>query len=96
MTSFDGTVVSTVTECVEKTGSIDSSQDHTLRSQSTIVSAGMASGGQTTTSTNSQLRKLGSKDVLRQVMVQDIGWASQVIYVPRDFYHNSLYHLFFQ
>ena len=82
MTSFDGTVVSTVTDCVEKTGSgsIDSSQDRTLWSQSTIVGAGMASGGQTTTSpTNSQLRKIGSKDVLRQVMVQDIGWASQVI-----------------
>ena len=79
MTSFDGTVVSTVTDCIEKTGSADSSQDHTLRSQSTVVSGGMASGGHTTTSpTNSQLRKIGSKDVLRQVMVQEIGWASQV------------------
>ena len=73
MTSFDGTVVSTVTDCIEKTGSNNSSQDHTLRAQS-------AAGGQTTTSpTNSQLRKIGSKDVLRQVMVQDIGWASQVL-----------------
>ena len=80
MTSFDGTVVSTVTDCVEKTGSTDNSHNHTLRAQSTVGGGGgMATGGQTTTSpTNSQLRKLGSKDVLRQVMVPDIGWASQV------------------
>ena len=80
MTSFDGTVVSTVTDCIEKTGSNDNSNDHTLRAQSTVGGGAMAMGGQTTTSpTNSQLRKLGSKDVLRQVMVPDIGWASQVL-----------------
>ncbi|XP_053399578.1 serine/threonine-protein kinase PLK4-like isoform X2 [Mercenaria mercenaria] len=71
MTSFDGTVVSTVTDCGEKMKS-DSCHDNTMRSQSTVM------GAQANTSpTSSHVRKLNAKDVLRQVMVHEIGWASQ-------------------
>lgn len=71
MTSFDGTVVSTVTECGDKVKS-DSCHDNTIRSQSTVL------GAQANTSpTGSHVRKLTAKDVLRQVMVHEIGWASQ-------------------
>ena len=75
MTSFDGTVVSTVTDCGEKMKS-DSCHDNTMRSQSTVMG-----GAKTNTSpTSSHVRKLNAKDVLRQVMVHEIGWASQVNY----------------
>ena len=82
MTSFDGTVVSTVTDCVEKTKSTENIADHTLRAQSSTQSCLPVS----TSPTGSQLRKLGPKDVLRQVLVKDIGWASQVgINLPYPF-----------
>lgn len=74
MTSFDGTVVSTVTECGESTKAADGCHDNTIRSQSTMLGA----QGSNTSPTGSHVRKFTAKDVLRQVMVQDIGWASQV------------------
>lgn len=63
MTSFDGTVVSVVTDCVDKT----KTGDHTLQSQ----------GATNISPTSSHIRKMTGKDILRQVMVKDIGWASQ-------------------
>ncbi|XP_060586967.1 serine/threonine-protein kinase PLK4-like isoform X2 [Ruditapes philippinarum] len=72
MTSFDGTVVSTVTDCGEKMKS-DSCHDNTMRSQSTVMGGAQAN----TSPTSSHVRKLNGKDVLRQVMVHEIGWASQ-------------------
>lgn len=74
MTSFDGTVVSTITECGESKKAAESCHDNTIRSQSTVVGA----QGCNTSPTGSHVRKVSAKDVLRQVMVQDIGWASQV------------------
>ncbi|KAL4230044.1 Serine/threonine-protein kinase plk4 [Mactra antiquata] len=72
MTSFDGTVVSTVTDCGEKVQSNNNYHDNTIRSQSTMMGA---EGG--SSPTGSHVRKFTAKDVLRQVMVNDIGWASQ-------------------
>lgn len=73
MTSFDGTVVSAVTDCGER-GKSDSCHDNTIRSQSTVMAAQA-----NTSPTGSHVRKLTAKDVLRQVMVHEIGWASQVM-----------------
>ncbi|CAG2248016.1 PLK4 [Mytilus edulis] len=58
MSSFDGTVVSAVTDCTSRveTAPSDTSRDVTLKSKS--------------------LRKV-TRDVLKQVFVQDIGWASK-------------------
>ena len=75
MTSFDGTVVSTVTDCGESKKPTDSCHDNTLRSQTTMMGGAQ---GSNTSPTGSHVRKFTPKDVLRQVMVQDIGWASQV------------------
>ncbi|XP_052791493.1 serine/threonine-protein kinase PLK4-like isoform X2 [Mya arenaria] len=69
MTSFDGTVVSTVTDCAEKPKAAEGFHDNTLGSHSTMNT--------NTSPTGSHVRKFTSKDILRQVMVQDIGWASQ-------------------
>ena len=82
MSSFDGTVVSALTDCtsrVEKTAS-DTSRDVTLKSQSINEKTSVSNGGGSPTSSmngSSQLRKV-TRDVLKQVFVQDIGWASQV------------------
>ncbi|XP_052280254.1 serine/threonine-protein kinase PLK4-like isoform X2 [Dreissena polymorpha] len=69
MTSFDGTVVSAVTEC-EKAKPVESCYD---RTHSTMMGA----QGVNTSPTGSHVRKMTGKDILRQVLVQEIGWASQ-------------------
>lgn len=72
MTSFDGTVVSTVTDCGGEKMKPESNHDNTLRAQSAVM------GTQANTSpTGSHVRKMTAKDILRQVMVHEIGWASQ-------------------
>lgn len=76
MTSFDGTVVSTVTECGEVNKVTGGCHDNTLRSHSTMIGA---QGCSNTSPTGSHVRKFTAKDILRQVMVQEIGWASQVL-----------------
>ena len=94
MSSFDGTVVSTVADSVDRltdTRYTDDSQDRTLQSAaiaerlgaisptSTLRSertVGNTSPTSSTTSGNSQLRK--PREVIRNVYVQDVGWASQV------------------
>lgn len=81
MSSFDGTVLSTVTDCtsrVETTPS-DTSRDVTLKSKSVNEKSTTSNGGGSPTSSlngSNQLRKV-TRDVLKQVFVQDIGWASQ-------------------
>lgn len=84
MSSFDGTVVSTVTDCTSRveTAPSDTSRDVTLtKSQSINEKSAVSNGGASPTSSlngSNQLRKV-TRDVLKQVFVQDIGWASQVI-----------------
>ncbi|KAK3606347.1 hypothetical protein CHS0354_041983 [Potamilus streckersoni] len=82
MTSFDGTVVSNVTDYVDKSGSRgtegNDSHDITLRAHSTVTeSAMMTTMGTNPSPTNSQVQKLTTKDVVRQVLIKDIGRASQ-------------------
>jgi len=72
MTSFDGTVVSTVTDCVEK-GKPAGGQDSSLAAQSHMIGPQATN----TSPTGSHVRKFTGKDILRQVMVQEVGWASQ-------------------
>lgn len=82
MSSFDGTVVSAVTDCTSRveTAPSDTSRDVTLKSKSVNEKSTVSNGGGSPTSSlngSSQLRKV-TRDVLKQVFVQDIGWASKV------------------
>ncbi|XP_052077146.1 serine/threonine-protein kinase PLK4-like isoform X2 [Mytilus californianus] len=81
MSSFDGTVVSAVTDCTSRveTAPSDTSRDVTLKSKSVNEKSAVSNGGGSPTSSlngSSQLRKV-TRDVLKQVFVQDIGWASK-------------------
>ncbi|KAL5011938.1 hypothetical protein ScPMuIL_010489 [Solemya velum] len=70
MTSFDGTVVSAITESVDKSDTLD--HDRTLQASS------MATTNKSSSSSN--IRTQHSKsDILRQVFVPTVGWASQHI-----------------
>lgn len=69
MTSFDGTVVSAVTESVDKSDTLD--HDRTLQGSSVTTT--------NKSSSSSNPRTQHSKsDILRQVFVPTVGWASQV------------------
>lgn len=88
MSSFDGTVVSAFTNCTSRLdGAVsDSSRDVTLKSQSNNEKSAVSNGGVSPTSSlngSSQLRKV-TRDVLKQVFVPEIGWASQVIIPPTN------------
>ncbi|XP_056010462.1 serine/threonine-protein kinase PLK4-like isoform X2 [Ostrea edulis] len=90
MSSFDGTVVSTVTEYVDPSSAsrlTDDSHDQTLRAQqiadrlgnisptSTLQSERINNTSPTSSHSSTQLRK---STVLRSVFVQNVGWASQL------------------
>ncbi|XP_069130395.1 serine/threonine-protein kinase PLK4-like isoform X3 [Argopecten irradians] len=94
MTSFDGTVVSTMTDCVDQ--SVTDSQDRTLKSEAVRLSAEklqmdkvtgglekLGTGGGTNTSPTSSHSggsqlRKGGHDITRQVYVPDVGIASQL------------------
>lgn len=91
MSSFDGTVVSTVTECVDPSSAsrlTDDSHDQTLRAQQIAERLGNISPTSTLqserlnnvspTSSHGSSTQLRKSTVLRSVFVKDIGWASQV------------------
>lgn len=91
MSSFDGTVVSTVTECVDPSSAsrlTDDSHDQTLRAQQIAERLGNISPTSTLqserlnnvspTSSHGSSTQLRKSTVLRSVFVKDIGWASQL------------------
>ncbi|XP_061163972.1 serine/threonine-protein kinase PLK4-like [Saccostrea echinata] len=91
MSSFDGTVVSTVTELVDPSSAsrlTDDSHDQTLRAQQIAERLGNISPTSTLqservtntspTSSHSSSTQLRKATVLRSVLVKDIGWASQL------------------
>ncbi|XP_022326348.2 serine/threonine-protein kinase PLK4-like isoform X4 [Crassostrea virginica] len=91
MSSFDGTVVSTVTECVDPSSAsrlTDDSHDQTLRAQQIAERLGNISPTSTLqsermnnvspTSSHSSSTQLRKSTVLRSVFVKSIGLASQL------------------
>lgn len=79
MTSFDGTVVSTVTDCNKSTETQleNNSQDTTLKSNQIPGSDNGGTISPVSSQSSSQLRK-HTRDILRQVFVPDIGMATEV------------------